>query len=69
MEKIVNVNIFDIQVDKNKIQYPIDIPKEAKDFIELLVQKDPNLRPKPTELLKHPFFSLCPPKVKSKKLQ
>ncbi len=48
MEKIINVIIFLIkkQVDKIKFEYPVDIPQQAKDFIELLVQKDPNLRPK-----------------------
>ena len=61
--------IIIIQVDKIQIQYPSDMPQEAKDFISLLVQKDPTLRPKPSELLSHPFFALCPPKVKSKKLQ
>ena len=41
-----------MQVDKNKIDYPVDIPPEAKEFIEALVQKDPNLRPKSQDLLK-----------------
>lgn len=49
-----------IEVDKNKIDYPVDIPPEAKEFIEALVQKDPNLRPKTHELLKFKLFNLFP---------
>lgn len=45
-----------MQVDKNRIQYPVEIPDDAKNFIEMLVQKDPELRPKSRQLLKHPFF-------------
>lgn len=37
--------------------YPVEIPDDAKNFIESLVQKDPNLRPKCKDLLKHPFFT------------
>lgn len=36
--------------------YPVQIPEDAKSFIELLVQKDPNQRPKCKDLLKHPFI-------------
>ena len=46
-----------IQVDKNKIYYPVDVPDDAKSFIEQLVQKDPASRPKCRDLLKHPFFT------------
>jgi len=53
-------------VDKNKIDYPVDLPAEAKEFIESLVQKDPNLRPKTQDLLKFKLFNLYPPKVNNK---
>ena len=43
-------------MDKRRIDYPIAIPEEAKEFIELIVQKDPKLRPKCRDLLKHPFI-------------
>jgi serine/threonine protein kinase len=44
-------------VDKNKIDYPVDIPIEAKEFIECLVQKDPAHRPKCHDLLKFKLFT------------
>jgi serine/threonine protein kinase len=57
-------------VDKNKIDYPVEIPPEAKEFIECLVQKDPALRPKCHELLKFKFFTMHLSKgIKSKKIQ
>ena len=55
-----------IQVDKNKINYPVDIPQEAKEFIEALVQKDPALRPKSQDLLKFKLFNLYPSKYKGR---
>jgi len=33
-------------VDKNRIDYPVDIPAEGREFIEALVQKDPSNRPR-----------------------
>ena len=56
------------QVDKNKIYYPVDIPPEPKDFIEALVQKDPNLRPKSQDLLKFKLFSVYSRKAASSRL-
>ena len=58
-----------IQVDKIKIDYPADMPPEAREFIECLVQKDPNLRPKSHDLLKFRFFAIHLPKGKLKKMQ
>ena len=43
-------------MDKRKISFPVDVGAEAKDFIEQIVQKDPKLRPKCRDLLKHPFI-------------
>jgi serine/threonine protein kinase len=58
------------QVDKNKIDYPVSVPAEAKEFIEALVQKDPALRPRSQDLLKYKFFGAYLPKpAKGKKLQ
>ena len=58
-----------IQVDKNKIEYPIEIPIEAKELIEALVQKDPALRPRCQDILKFRFFTTYLPKGgKSKKM-
>jgi serine/threonine protein kinase len=37
--------------------YPEEIEIDARNFIEQLVQKDPNLRPKCKNLLKHEFFT------------
>ena len=54
-------------MDRNKIDYPVDIPGEAREFIEALVQKDPNLRPKSGELLNYKLFSVYTPKNKNKK--
>lgn len=65
MEKIVNVVFHFIQVDKKKIQYPPNFPPEAREFIEALMQKDPNLRPKSQDLLKFKLFTLFP-KIGSK---
>ena len=56
-------------MDKNRIDYPVDIPPEAREFIEALVQKDPNLRPRSQELLKYSFFVKNLPKLKHKKMQ
>lgn len=61
MDKIVNV-------DKHKIDYPVEVPPEAKEFIESLVQKEPTLRPKCGDLLKFKLFSLYPAKGKGKKI-
>ena len=56
-----------IQVDRNKIDYPVALPIEAREFIEALVQKDPHLRPKMSELLSFPVFNLYPRNAKAKK--
>ena len=45
------------------MDYLVDIPQQAKDFIEALVQKDPNMRPKSQDLLKFKLFSLYPSKT------
>jgi serine/threonine protein kinase len=56
-----------IQVDKTKIEYPVNIPEDARSFIELLVQKDPSLRPKCKDLLRHPFIVNNTKKIKTGK--
>lgn len=59
-----------MKVDKNKIEYPVEIPPEAKEFIEALVQKDPSLRPRCQDMLKFRLFSNYLPKSgKPKKMQ
>ena len=45
-----------IQVDRDKINYPFELPSDAKDFIESIIEKDPKLRPKCKDLLKHRFI-------------
>ena len=47
----------------------MDIPGEAREFIEALVQKDPSLRPRSQDLLRHKFFVMNLPKTKQKKMQ
>lgn len=41
----------------------MEVPPEAKEFIEALVQKDPVLRPKTQDLLKFKLFNIFPPRV------
>ena len=57
-----------MQVDKKGIDYPVNIPIEARQFIESLVQKDPALRPRSHDLMKYKFFTSFLPKNKSKKM-
>ena len=45
----------------------MNVPQEAREFIEALVQKDPALRPRSQDLLKYKFFGSYLPKGKSKK--
>ena len=54
-------------MDKKGIDYPVNVPQEAREFIEALVQKDPALRPRSQDLLKYKFFGSYLPKGKSKK--
>ena len=42
MQKIVNVLVWLIQVDKDKIDFPRELSEAAKDFIKNLVKKNPN---------------------------
>ena len=49
------------QVDKNRMEFPDTLPENAKSFIESLVRKDPDERPKCKDLLKHPLFVNNPP--------
>jgi serine/threonine protein kinase len=59
-----------MQVDRNSIEYPPEVPAEAREFIEALVQKDPALRPKSHDLLKFRLFTQHLPKgSKPKKVQ
>jgi hypothetical protein len=58
-----------MQVDKNRIDYPAEVPPEAREFIEALVQKDPGLRPKCSELLQFRLFSLHLGKGRGKRAQ
>jgi serine/threonine protein kinase len=45
-------------VDENRLHYPCEIDEDAKNFIEIIVQKDPKQRPKCKELLTHPFITI-----------
>lgn len=49
-------------MDKIKIDFSGNIVPEAQEFIEALMQKDPNLRPRSQDLLKFKLFSLFPGK-------
>jgi serine/threonine protein kinase len=44
-------------VESEPIVYPADLPKDAVDFIDKLLKKDPEERIKNDELLQHPFLA------------
>jgi aurora kinase len=45
-----------LSVETHTIPYPEDMPPHAVDFIQRLVRKDPSLRMKAAEALRHPFL-------------
>jgi serine/threonine protein kinase len=46
-----------LKVESEPIVYPADLPKDAVDFIDKLLKKDPEERIKNEELLQHPFLA------------
>jgi serine/threonine protein kinase len=57
-----------MQVDKLGIPLMQQLPQEAREFVEALLQKDPSKRPKITHLYDFPLFvnSLSPAKKKER---
>lgn len=56
MKKILNVKLFLFQVEKTNIQYPETLSKNAVNFIDSLIKKDPKERLCSQMLLEHPFL-------------
>lgn len=46
-----------------KLDFSMKIAPEAQEFIEALMQKDPQMRPRSQDLLKFKLFSLFPTKM------
>lgn len=49
IQKITNI-------DRNKMQFPVNISVRARDFIESLLRKNPEERLKAYKMLEHPFL-------------
>lgn len=53
--------IVPIQIDKTGVPLATQIPPQARELIEALLQKDPSMRPSIDEVLNYELFSYANP--------